>query len=43
MRCADEEPELIDRGLGHPVACHFPERLPEAVAPTVDFADGSVG
>ncbi len=24
-RCADEVPELIDRGIGHPVACHFPE------------------
>ena len=23
--CAVEEPQLIDRGLGHPVACHFPE------------------
>jgi peptide/nickel transport system ATP-binding protein/oligopeptide transport system ATP-binding protein len=42
-RCAVEEPELIDRGFGHPVACHYPERLPEAVIPKVDFADGSVG
>jgi oligopeptide/dipeptide ABC transporter ATP-binding protein len=23
--CASEEPALIDRGRGHPVACHFPE------------------
>jgi oligopeptide transport system ATP-binding protein len=22
-RCAAEEPELIDRGTGHPAACHF--------------------
>lgn len=26
--CAEEEPALIDRGFGHPVACHFPEPLP---------------
>jgi peptide/nickel transport system ATP-binding protein/oligopeptide transport system ATP-binding protein len=26
-RCADEEPALVDRGLGagHPAACHYPE------------------
>jgi oligopeptide/dipeptide ABC transporter ATP-binding protein len=39
-RCATEEPELIDRGFGHPVACHYPERLPEAVSAAVDFHHG---
>jgi oligopeptide/dipeptide ABC transporter ATP-binding protein len=32
--CAQEEPELIDRGQGHPVACHFPEVV-TAVALTI--------
>jgi peptide/nickel transport system ATP-binding protein/oligopeptide transport system ATP-binding protein len=26
--CAEEEPALIDRGHGHPRACHFAEVLP---------------
>jgi oligopeptide/dipeptide ABC transporter ATP-binding protein len=26
-KCAQEEPALIDRGAGHPVACHFAEDI----------------
>jgi oligopeptide transport system ATP-binding protein len=26
-RCIEESPELVDRGHGHPSACHFAERL----------------
>jgi peptide/nickel transport system ATP-binding protein/oligopeptide transport system ATP-binding protein len=26
--CAIEEPALVDRGTGHPVACHFAEEMP---------------
>jgi oligopeptide/dipeptide ABC transporter ATP-binding protein len=25
-RCVDDNPELVDRGQGHPVACHYAER-----------------
>jgi oligopeptide/dipeptide ABC transporter ATP-binding protein len=32
--CADEEPALIDRGQGHPVACHF-ARVVQVTRPTV--------
>ncbi len=39
-RCATEEPELVDRGFGHPVACHYPERMPEALSAAVDFQHG---
>jgi peptide/nickel transport system ATP-binding protein/oligopeptide transport system ATP-binding protein len=39
--CSVEEPALIDRGFGHPVACHFPERLPEEVSAVA--TDASVG
>jgi peptide/nickel transport system ATP-binding protein len=33
--CAEEEPELKLRGLGHPVACHFAEVMPTEMAPPV--------
>jgi peptide/nickel transport system ATP-binding protein/oligopeptide transport system ATP-binding protein len=34
-RCADEEPELRDRGQGHPVACHYPEVVRVNVAHSI--------
>ena len=35
--CADDEPLLIDRGAGHPVACHFPEDVSVEITPSVGF------
>ncbi len=35
--CAEEEPALIDRGAGHPVACHFPEDVSVEITPSVGF------
>jgi peptide/nickel transport system ATP-binding protein/oligopeptide transport system ATP-binding protein len=29
--CSMEEPALVDRGQGHPVACHFAAAVPVAV------------
>ena len=31
-KCAQDEPELIDRGQGHPVACHFASAVPVSVS-----------
>jgi oligopeptide/dipeptide ABC transporter ATP-binding protein len=36
-KCAEEEPLLIDRGFGHPVACHFPDLMGVALHTSVSF------
>ena len=39
--CAQEEPALVDRGQGHPVACHFAE-IVEGLAIDVEEAHAAV-
>jgi oligopeptide/dipeptide ABC transporter ATP-binding protein len=39
--CAVEEPALVDRGQGHPVACHFAESTPVNLTPSVSVWERS--
>jgi oligopeptide/dipeptide ABC transporter ATP-binding protein len=40
-RCAEEEPQLADPGIGHSVACHFPEVTNVIVRQTTDYRPGA--
>jgi len=40
-RCAEEEPLLADPGIGHQVACHFPEVSNVIISQTANYRKGS--